>query len=437
MNQVVLRTRGRGRPERKERGSEVSAVGFAHAGVNAAAVNRHSHAADHVQLEAPCGRGSCRGGCHLVYLAYRRGEIVEAKPRRCPLTRICALSNSAPIWTHPPWVDPSCSTGPKPRRARLSTRTASSTSGSCTPPRRKMLRRMASSPTAGPAARGRGVLHGRDQESAQSSSDYFMDSADRIHFHGGEGEAAGGGLKPEYATKGEALNRWPRAPRGRRRLPRVLRRAGRAFTAPAAAPAVAPHLRATDWRRGDGHQDSCFLYTEPRQACLGLWLALEPATLTGSCPGSARQPPRGALPRLPRNALRGRRRDGAADGLRGRAAAGKRDVGRELPEAAAAVGRLFDAGFVPVERRRRPRRLPRHPRPPVAGQLDGEEPPHLPAPFGGGRGGGRAGRATGCGTRGARASLLPKWGVCVCENIGIVSRDADAAHRAIHMGGEA
>lgn len=31
------------------------------------------------------------------------------------------------------------------------------------------------------------------------------------------------------------------------------------------------------------HQDSCFLHTEPRQSCLGLWLALEPATLENGC----------------------------------------------------------------------------------------------------------------------------------------------------------
>jgi len=31
------------------------------------------------------------------------------------------------------------------------------------------------------------------------------------------------------------------------------------------------------------HQDSTFLYTEPRQSCLGLWLALQPATLMNGC----------------------------------------------------------------------------------------------------------------------------------------------------------
>ncbi|OEU10843.1 hypothetical protein FRACYDRAFT_160634, partial [Fragilariopsis cylindrus CCMP1102] len=31
------------------------------------------------------------------------------------------------------------------------------------------------------------------------------------------------------------------------------------------------------------HQDSTFLYTTPKQTCLGLWLALDDATLTNGC----------------------------------------------------------------------------------------------------------------------------------------------------------
>ena len=44
------------------------------------------------------------------------------------------------------------------------------------------------------------------------------------------------------------------------------------------------------------HQDSTFLFTEPKQSCLGLWLALEDATETNGClwcrPGSHREPVR-------------------------------------------------------------------------------------------------------------------------------------------------
>ncbi|EER05322.1 phytanoyl-CoA dioxygenase domain containing protein [Perkinsus marinus ATCC 50983] len=42
------------------------------------------------------------------------------------------------------------------------------------------------------------------------------------------------------------------------------------------------------------HQDSSFLHTTPRQTCLGMWLALDPATLENGClwvrPGSHKEP---------------------------------------------------------------------------------------------------------------------------------------------------
>lgn len=52
------------------------------------------------------------------------------------------------------------------------------------------------------------------------------------------------------------------------------------------------------------HQDSCFLFTEPRQTCLGLWLALDDATLDNGClwvrPGSHREPLRRQFIRNPK-----------------------------------------------------------------------------------------------------------------------------------------
>ena len=46
----------------------------------------------------------------------------------------------------------------------------------------------------------------------------------------------------------------------------------------------------------NSHQDSTFLYTTPRQSCLGLWLALDDATLQNGClwvrPKSHREPVR-------------------------------------------------------------------------------------------------------------------------------------------------
>ena len=51
------------------------------------------------------------------------------------------------------------------------------------------------------------------------------------------------------------------------------------------------------------HQDSTFLYTTPRQTCLGLWLALHDATMDNGClwvrPGSHREPVRRQFARNP------------------------------------------------------------------------------------------------------------------------------------------
>lgn len=50
-------------------------------------------------------------------------------------------------------------------------------------------------------------------------------------------------------------------------------------------------------------QDSSFLYTTPRQTCLGLWLSLHAATLENGClwarPGSHREPVRRLFVRNP------------------------------------------------------------------------------------------------------------------------------------------
>lgn len=51
------------------------------------------------------------------------------------------------------------------------------------------------------------------------------------------------------------------------------------------------------------HQDSTFLYTTPRQTCLGLWLALHDATIDNGClwvrPGSHQEPVRRQFTRNP------------------------------------------------------------------------------------------------------------------------------------------
>ena len=99
------------------------------------------------------------------------------------------------------------------------------------------------------------------------------------------------------------------------------------------------------------HQDSTFLHTEPRQTCLGLWLALHPATLENGClwvrPGSHKE-------RLRRRFARTQHE--SADEAEEMAFETVNPVEEApfeggLPEGASEppFDALFDAGFVPVE----------------------------------------------------------------------------------------
>jgi phytanoyl-CoA hydroxylase len=106
------------------------------------------------------------------------------------------------------------------------------------------------------------------------------------------------------------------------------------------------------------HQDSTFLFTGPHQSCLGLWLALDDATLENGClwvrPKSHREPVRRRYRRNPEHfgsdAL-----GGAADtpmfvmeALHDEASGVPWDG--KLPENdKGVVAGLLDAGFVPIE----------------------------------------------------------------------------------------
>lgn len=69
------------------------------------------------------------------------------------------------------------------------------------------------------------------------------------------------------------------------------------------------------------HQDSTFLFTEPRQTCLGLWLALDESTLENGClwvrPGSHKEPVRRKFIRNPAHfgveAIQSRRNEALGD----------------------------------------------------------------------------------------------------------------------------
>jgi len=104
------------------------------------------------------------------------------------------------------------------------------------------------------------------------------------------------------------------------------------------------------------HQDSTFLYTTPRQTCLGLWLALHPATLENGClwvrPGSHKEAVRRVFARKQRyeghegESLNGEMTFETLDSSqREHTWEGKLPEGSLPPPSEG----LFGAGFLPVE----------------------------------------------------------------------------------------
>jgi phytanoyl-CoA hydroxylase len=187
----------------------------------------------------------------------------------------------------------------------------------------------------GDEGKGEGVTIFRTDDKqiqAQGHSDYFLDSSNRIHYFA-EVDAvdpATGALKPEYlSNKNNTKNKI-----------RALNKAGHGlhlqqennyyshspFASYTTSPKVGLLLRELGWVdpvvpqsmyifkqasgiRGGGevtsHQDSTFLHTEPRQTCIGLWLALDDATLTNGClwvrPGSHHEKLRRRFVRNPKH----------------------------------------------------------------------------------------------------------------------------------------
>lgn len=150
------------------------------------------------------------------------------------------------------------------------------------------------------------------QEEAQGKSDYFLDSGEdaRFFLEPWAVDEATGGLSASV-PKHESLNK----------VGHGLHVSDPVFRAYSESPKVAALTRVLGWEapvlpqsmyifkqpRDGGevtsHQDSTFLHTEPRQTCLGLWLALQDATLTNGCvwarPGSHREPLRRRFYRNP------------------------------------------------------------------------------------------------------------------------------------------
>lgn len=201
------------------------------------------------------------------------------------------------------------------------------------------------------------------QQEAQGSSDYFLDSADRIHFFL-EKDAAdeGGKLKPGIA-KERSLNK----------VGHGLHVVDDVFKSYSSSDKVIKLIQELGWvdpvlpqsmyifkqpvvgGEVTSHQDSSFLYTTPRTTCLGLWLALDDATLENGClwarPGSHKEPVRRLFVRNPKHFREG---DKSApmmifEDISDKSEApwaweGKMPEGCEPPSKG-----LYDIGFKPVE----------------------------------------------------------------------------------------
>ncbi|CAE8612633.1 unnamed protein product [Polarella glacialis] len=154
------------------------------------------------------------------------------------------------------------------------------------------------------------VTDQKQQIKEQGSSDYFLDSADRIHFFLEKGATEDSKLKSDVA-KNRSLNK----------VGHGLHVADRAFKEYSHSDKVTNLVQELGWKdpvlpqsmyifkqpsiggEVTSHQDSTFLHTTPRPTCLGLWLALDPATLENGCiwarPGSHTEPIRRVFVRNP------------------------------------------------------------------------------------------------------------------------------------------
>jgi len=147
----------------------------------------------------------------------------------------------------------------------------------------------------------------------QGSDDYFLESANKVHFFA-ESKAMeeDGKLKREFLKdKMLALNK---AGHGMHMIPGefhnyttsdkikdLVKELG--WSDPIVPQSMYIFKQARVGGEVTSHQDSTFLYTTPKQSCLGLWLALDNATLENGClwvrPGSHREKVRRAFGRNP------------------------------------------------------------------------------------------------------------------------------------------
>ncbi len=211
----------------------------------------------------------------------------------------------------------------------------------------------------------------------QGSDDYFLESANRIHFFA-ESKAMdeNGKLKCEFWNdKMAALNK---AGHGLHMVPGAFHDYTKSekirtlvmelgWRDPVVPQSMYIFKQARVGAEVTSHQDSSFLYTSPRQSCLGLWLALDEATLKNGClwvrPRSHREKVRRIFKRNPDHF--------GKDSIKNRSNIAKGDVSKSqmifieeinskpIPWDGGIPGgntedkeiwdSLFDAGFIPVE----------------------------------------------------------------------------------------
>lgn len=136
-----------------------------------------------------------------------------------------------------------------------------------------------------------------DEHEARGSDDYFLESASRVHFFA-EPTALNeddGSLKEEFKeSNSKKLRAINKAGHAMHIIPG-------AFSDYTCSKNVKSLVSDLGWKDPvvpqsmyicknpmiggvvNSHQDSTFLFTEPRQSCLGLWLALDDATLENGC----------------------------------------------------------------------------------------------------------------------------------------------------------
>jgi len=154
------------------------------------------------------------------------------------------------------------------------------------------------------------VFETNSAEQQKVWNSYFLDSADQIHFFLEKDAKGATGLK-DGISKHKALNKVGHGLHVRDSMFREYSRSDKVaelvnelgWTDPVLPQSMYIFKQPRIGGEVTAHQDSTFLYTTPKPTCLGLWLALDAATLDNGCiwarPGSHTEPVRRHFVRNP------------------------------------------------------------------------------------------------------------------------------------------